>query len=165
MVKNIAKIIVALALLGALAYALWLLFPSEETKIRQDLQKLAELATFTGREGNFKRVATASALADHFATNAEIAVELPGRGVHTLQGRAEIRQTAFGAMAQGRRIKVEFYDTNVALAPDKLTAKVELTAKIFPGEGDFILQELHFQMRKVDSGWVIEQIETVQTFR
>lgn len=163
MVKK-AFVILLVLVLGAGAFWGWrLLFPSDESRIRRDLEHLSELATFSGREGNFKRVANASALSERFATNAEIAVDVSGVG--TLRGRGEIRQTAFAAMTRGVAFQVQFFDINVVVAPDRQTATAEMTARIQPGDGDFIVQELRFHFGKADSDWVIERIETIQTFQ
>ena len=165
MVKKLLKILLVLALAGVAVWGVRLLFPGDEARIRRNLEELSELATFTGREGNFKRVANANGLSEHFATNAEIAINVPGSGVGTLNGRGEIRQRAFAAMTQGRAFQVQFYDINIVVADDQRTATAEMTAKIAPGDGDFIVQELRFHMSKADSGWVIERIETMQTFQ
>jgi len=165
MVKQLPKILIILALAGAVIWGLRILFPGDETRIHRNLEELSELATFTGREGNFKKVATASALSEHFSTNAEIVIEVAGSGVGTLQGRGEIRQRVFAAMTQGRAFQVQFYDINIVVAPDKQTATAEMTAKISPGDGDFIVQELRFHLGKADSNWVIERIETMKTFQ
>lgn len=164
-VKKIFKVVIALALIGAIVWVVSLLFPSEETKIRRELLKLSERASFTGQEGNFKSVATASSLASQFAPDAEIIVEVPGRGLRTWRGRPEIQQTVFGAMKSGITVKIEFYDFVVTVAPDELTATVELTAKIYAANNlDSVLQELQFQMSNGESGWIVEQIKTLQTF-
>lgn len=163
MVKKALIILLVLVLCVGVFLGWRFLFPSDEKRIRRNLEKLSELATFSGHEGNFKRVANASALSEQFATNAEIAVSVSGVG--TLQGRGEIRQTAFAAMTRGVAFQVQFFDINVVVAPDHQTATAEMTARIQPGDGDFIVQELRFYMGKADSDWVIERIETIQTFQ
>jgi hypothetical protein len=165
-VKKIDKAALILIAMVVVSWTVWRLFPSDETKIRRELQKLSELATFTGKEGNFKRVAAASRLADHFTVNAEIVVQVAGVDLQGLHGRAEIQQVALAGMARAGGVKVDLYDMVVKVAPDKLNATTELTAKITPtGERDFFLQELRFQMKKEDSQWLIDRVETMQTFK
>jgi ketosteroid isomerase-like protein len=165
--RHLPRIIILLVLAGFLGGSLWLLFPSEERKIRKQLHQLAGRATFTGEEGNIRRIANASAAANQFALDAHIAIHVPGFGTRTLHGRADIHEAALAAMTQVRTpLEVEFHDIVVQVAPDKTTAVADLTATVrFGNEQQFGLQELRFHMRKGDSGWLIERLETLATFR
>lgn len=165
-VRKLAKIILVLALLAAIGWALWLLFPSEERRIRKQLENLAAMASFTGQEGNLKRLTTASELAGQFTRDAVIMVGIPREGSWTIRGSAEVQEIVLAAMARNIVVNVEFHDIIVKVEPDKQSAVADLTARVSAGdEPDFGVQELRFLLRKGDSGWRIERLETLQTFR
>jgi hypothetical protein len=81
-----------------------------------------------------------------------------------LSGRDEIREAAAGAFTSLTTLNVQFLDVTVRLAADKLTADVSCAAKVNAGDSkDFGVQEMHFQLKKVEGDWLITKVETVKT--
>lgn len=154
-------------ILACLAGVLWLaltLWPSPEKQIRKRLVKLAELASVSAGESDLAAVANARGLASLFATNAVVQVDVQGGPHGRLSDREEIFQVALGARRALGVLRVEFLDVEVKLSGDKRAATVEATGKATqPGVRDVFWQELKFQFRLQDSGWVIERVETVRT--
>jgi hypothetical protein len=59
---------------------------------------------------------------------------------------------------------VKFLDLNVTLSPDKTEAVVHLTGEArVPNERDLFVQELKFQLRRIEGKWLIVRVETVRT--
>jgi hypothetical protein len=160
---------IARAVLGAalLALGLWLwsvLFPGPETIIRKRLAALAADASFAGNEGPMVRAAKIARILSLFSLDAEITFDAPGRGVHTLRGREDIRQAALGAQSVLPSLKVEFLDVNVTLAPDRQSAVVDLTARGRTGaEPGAFVQDMKFTFQKLNDRWLIVRVETVKT--
>jgi len=162
------KIVLRFVLLAALVVlGVWLwfiLFPGPEKIIRQRLTKLARTASFSSGESALARLAAAEDLAGCFATNVEVDINVPGRLRHTLIGRADIQQAALGARTRLSGLKATFPDINIAVAPDKQSAVVDLTLEVkVAGESDSIVQEMKFTFQKTDDGWLITRVETVRT--
>ncbi len=164
MVKKISQLVL-LVLVGALAFwAYEKFFPSEEKKIRLFLRDLAEAASFSANDKSLARLAGAGRVAGFFSANAEINVQVPDEGSGTIQGRDEIRRVAGLARARFNSVHVEFLDMIVTLDPERLSAVAELTAKItLTGQRDFGVQELKFQLKKIDGNWRITRVDTVKT--
>jgi len=163
-VKKIFHLILVLVA-GVLAfYAYQKFFPSEEKRIRLLLTDLAGVASFSANEKPLTRLASANQLAGFFSANAEINVQLPVEGSRSIQGRDEILQVALAARSNLHGVQVEFLDTIVTLDPERQSATAELTAKITqPGQRDFGVQELKFQLKKIDGAWRIIRLDTVRT--
>src|SRR5581483_12123602 len=95
--KNLLRLI-CLAVLIALGFWAWnILFPNPQKVIRHRLNKLAQLASFSGNEGNFSRVASIQQMGNYFTDNVELTVDIPGVESHTFNGRAELMQAAMAA--------------------------------------------------------------------
>lgn len=150
-----------------LALAFWLgsvLFPGPEKIIRKRLAALAADASFAGNEGPMVRAAKIARLLGLFSLDAEITFDAPGRGVHTLRGREDIRQAALAAQSTLSSLKLEFLDVNVTLAPDKQSAVTDLTARgRVGGDPNAFVQEMKFTFQKIDGKWLIVRVETVKT--
>src|ERR1043165_9673279 len=92
------KILLRLLLLAALlALGFWLwttLFPGPEKIIRRQLADLARSATLAENEKPIARVLKAQKVVNHFSRDAQIILDVPGLGPHTLSGRDEIAESA-----------------------------------------------------------------------
>ena len=162
--KTVFRLIL-LAVLVALGVWLWfVLFPSPEKVIRQRLTELANRASFSSGESDLARLAAAQKLAGYFSTNVEVDINVPGRVQHTLMGRDEIKQAAFGARSTLSGLKVTFPDINITVAPGKQSAVADLTVVAnIAGERDSIVQEMKFTFQQTDGEWLITRVETVRT--
>jgi len=162
--KTVFRVILLAALLALGVWLWFVLFPSPEKVIRKRLTELARTASFSSGESDLARLAAAQSLAGFFATNVEINIDVPGRIQHRLLGRDEIKEAALGARSTLGGLKVTFPDINVAVAPDKQSAVVDLTVEAsVAGESDSIVQEMKFTFQQTDGEWLITRIETVST--
>jgi hypothetical protein len=157
--------IILLAVLAGLGFWGWrVLFPSPEQVIRKLLVEVSRTASFPANEGALARVANAQALTSYCNPDVEITVDVPGYSRRTFNGIAEVLQAVVLARSTGRTFNVEFLDIIVTLAPDRNSAVANLTAKgTLSGANDIYIQELRFDLRKVQGKWLIFRAETVNT--
>jgi hypothetical protein len=154
-----------LAAVAGLGFWLWtVFFPSPEKVVQKEIAGLAATATLKAGDSNLIRAAKAANLAGLFATNAQIILNVPDLPNRTLSGREEIRETALGGFANITTLNVRFLDVTVRIGADKQTADVDCTGEVNAGDKrDFGVQELHFQLKKIDGNWLITLVETVKT--
>lgn len=157
--------LVLLAAVAVLGFWLWtILFPSPEKVILRKMSSLAATATFGANDSNLTRAAKAGNLVGFFANDAQIIIDGSGQAARTLSGRDEIRETALGGFASLPALKVQFLDVTVLVGADRQTANVNCTVKVVAGDSkDFGVQEMHFQLKKVDGTWLISRAEAVKT--
>jgi len=143
--------IVLLAALGALGYWAWsLVFPSPEKVIRRRLAELARTASFSANEGAIAKGWNVTLLADYFTLDVQVTID--------------VLQAALGARQTVSSLKIDFPDIQVAVAPGKDSAVVNLTARgKVTGQKEFYLQELQLRLLKVKRDWLIDKIVTVRT--
>jgi hypothetical protein len=164
------KIAIRLGLLAAaagLGFWLWtILFPSPEKIVLKKIASLAATATFSADTGNIVRAGKVSNLIGYFSTDAQIVVDVPGTAAGTLDGRDAIREAAAGTFTRLKSLDVKFLDATPKVSADKQSAEVNCTAEIHLGDSkDFGVQELNFQLKKIDGDWRITRIGTVKTLR
>lgn len=161
---RIAVRLTVAALLAGLGVWIWLvLHPSPEKAIRNRLAEAADCASFAADEGAISRMAGAQRLGDFLSSDAKLIVDAPHGGRHIFEGRDEITQAAGGARSRLTALEIEFVDLNVMLGLDKISAQVELTAKIkLPDEQDPVVQELRILLNQFNGDWVIARVETVK---
>ena len=162
------KVVFRIVLLAALAAAgLWLwtvLFPSPQKIIHRQLEAVARHVSFASNEGTLARMAGAQSLADYFATNVEINLDVPGQAQHTILGRDEITQAALASRSAAGSLNVKFLDINVTVAPDKQSATADLTVDAnISDQPNTIVQEMKFTLHKIGGHWLITRVETVRT--
>ncbi len=158
---------VFLIALGAGLFWCWHhLFPRPEVLIRKQLGKLAASASITPNEAPLAKVAKAQRLAELFARDATVSVDVPGRTDQPFAGREEIQQAALGARALLNTLQVTFVDVSVLLATNKSSAITHLTATAnLPGEKLPEVQELEIGFTNIDDVWLISKVQTVKTLR
>jgi hypothetical protein len=164
--KKILQIIfLAVALsLGVWLWAAW--FPNPKQAVRNRLNKVAQLASFSANEGNISRVANVQKLGRLFAEDVQVMVDIPGTESHTFTSREEVMQVALAAKRLGDGLKAEFLDMNIEMGTGDQSALVDLTLKAkVGGESDLIVQELKFTLKKLDGDWLITRVETVRTLK
>ena len=164
--KIVTRIILVIAL-AALGYWLWtIFFPNPEKVVLKRIASLANTATISASDGAIVRAAKVSSVIGYFATDAEIEFNTPETGSRTVTGRDEIREMAAGGFANVHSLNVKFDDATARVAADKQSADVSCTARVTPGDSkDFGLQELRFQLKKIDGDWLITKVETVKTLQ
>jgi hypothetical protein len=164
---KIAFRIVLLAGIAALGCWLWTaLFPSPEKQVLKKISRLAATVTFSGDVSNIVRAGKVSSLLSYFSTDAQIVVDVTGFGQGTLNGRDEIREAAAGGFTRLKSLDVKFLDATPKVSADKLSAVVNCTAELHVADSkDFGVQELKFQLKKLDGDWRITRVETVKTLQ
>jgi hypothetical protein len=157
--------LVLLAAVAVLGFWLWTVcFPSPEKAVQRKISSLAATATFSAGDGNITRAAKVSSFIGFFTTDAEISFDVTGYPTHVLSGRDEIREAAAGGFTTLSALKVQFLDVSVRLGADRQTADVSCTVRVnVGGNKDYGVQEMHFQLKKVDGDWLITRAETVKT--
>jgi hypothetical protein len=159
--------VVFLMTLGCCLFWCWhYLFPGPEVLIRKQLAQLAAAASIAPNETPLARLAKAQRLAELFARDAQVNVDVPGRPDQTFTGREEVQQAALGARALLNTLQVTFVDISVLLATNKNSAVTHLTATAnLPGEKLPEVQELEIEFTNVDQAWLINKVQTVKTLR
>src|SRR6202042_2940896 len=145
----------------ALGFWAWsILFPNPQKVIRSRLNKIARLASFSGNEGNFSRVAAVEKLGAYFTEEIEIMVNVPNEESHTFNRREELMQAALAARNVISALKVDFPDINVDLDSGKLSATADVTLRAdISGEKNTVVQELKVYLKKVDGKWLIYRLD------
>jgi hypothetical protein len=158
-----------LAVAGAVLLVWWawtVFFPSPRTAIRHRLTQLAKLASFSPNEGDLTRLMNVEKIGGFFSEQVEVKIEVPGYPTVVFNSRDELKQAALGARSTIRGMKAEFPDMQIEVTPGNQAAIVDLTLMADVGdEKNAVLQELKFNMKKVDGQWVITHVETVKTLK
>jgi hypothetical protein len=137
-------------------------FPPPETVIRKRLTELAKSASFTPNESPLAQGANLLKATSFLKPDVVVTIDVRGQSQQTYTDRDTLMLAA-GVLRQALgSLQVEFVDMNVAVAPDKKAAVVNLTAK-GKTRGDLQVQELKFTMEKINGDWLISRIETVKT--
>jgi hypothetical protein len=156
-------------LAGLIALGFWgwgLLFTNPQKVIRTRLVRLAELASFSAKEGNVLRVAKVQQMGTFFTDDAQVSVNVPGVESINFTRREELMQATMAARSALNGLQAEFPDLNVNLSPDRQSAVVNVTlnAKI-AGQREAIVQELKFTLKSISGNWLITRVETVETLK
>ncbi len=148
---------------GLWAWRAW--FPGPEHAIRRNLSELAKAACIPANEKPFDKLNNALRVAKFFSDDVEITAS-GLRGSWHISGREELRQASLSARQALSSLNVEFLDVSVAVAPDRKSATVHLTAKAdVPGDSVPEAAEMQADFRKTDGKWLIRRVETVKTLR
>jgi hypothetical protein len=164
---RIAIRLVLLAALAGLGFWLWtVFFPSPEKVVLNMISRLAATATFDAGASNLTRAGKASSVVGMFASDAQIILEASGAGARTLSGSDEIREAAIGGFGSLPSLNVRFLDATARVGADRQSAEVNCTAQVRAGDGkDLGVQEVRFQLKKIDGDWRISRVETVKTLQ
>jgi hypothetical protein len=163
------KWIVRLIGLAALAGLLWwggrTFFPSDERRILKLLNGIAATVSVPAEGKMVGGILAADRLKGYFTPEVEIAVEVPGETSFHLTGREELAQAYMVARTQYRGLKVEFFDVQVALAPDSGSAVADLTARARRASGELHVQEMRMNLVRRDGEWQVQRIETTRSIK
>ncbi len=164
------KVLVRLLFLAsaiALGFWVWnIFFTNPKTVIRNRLNKLAELASYSAHEGNVSRVVSIEKMGGFFTENAKVVVDIPGGETHTFESRDELMQAALAVRAGASNAQVKFLDPNFEMDSGGQSALVDVTLQVkIDGDADAIVQELKFTVKKIKGAWLITHVETVKTLR
>lgn len=153
-------------LAGLMALAVWswrFFFPTPQKIIENHLLNLARLASFSSRDGNFKRLADNERIGFLLARNLHVVLHLPDGRDETFDNREELLQAAMSARAADKDLQAQFTDIGISLNPDRQSAVALLTLKAkIGGEPDWAIEELRFTFKKTNKAWLITGLETVK---
>jgi hypothetical protein len=161
------KIVLLVLVLAAVGFLMWKhFFPNEEKRVRKMLDTLQKEVSVPEKSKNFAKLTAADSIAGFFMPNAEIDVDVPDLGHHTISGRAEIVQIALAAQSQLPGLRMEFSDIAIQIDSGKQTAHVELTVKVaVPRQREMAMQDVRFSLEKYDGNWRIAKAQTVRAFK
>jgi hypothetical protein len=164
---KIAGRLLAAVLIAAAAVWLWtIFFPNPDRVIRKRLAETARAASFAPGQSVFSRLAGAQRLANFFATNVQVNIDIPGHQQRQWSGRDDLLQAALGARSSIESLKVTFPDISLSIDPDKESATADLTAEArISGDSYLYVEEMKFMFRKFGGEWLITQVQTVQTLQ
>jgi len=149
-----------------LLLVIWLytvLFPSDESVIRKQMQTIARLASFKPGEGDLARLANVSQLVGFFTQDISMRFEGTRPELQNLSGRDTLQQMLMMARSNLQRMSMRFPDIVVAVDPDGRTARVNLTVEAdVNSEKEAILQELKLDLTKAEGSWRVSRVETLK---
>jgi len=157
------KTAVRLVLLGlvlALGYWAWtFFFPSPKKIIRQHLEQMAKLASFTEREGALAKLANGQKLAAFFDEHVEFRVEAPGMENHTFESRSDLTEAIIAARNVARSVHVELFDISVEVTPGNQEAIANAAMRgDLSGQKDALVEQLKFNFKKKDGQWLVSAV-------
>jgi ketosteroid isomerase-like protein len=157
---------VCVALLAGLLWWGWrTFFPSDERRIQKLLNGIAQTVSVP-MEGKFiGGVLAADRLKGYFTPEVEVAVDVPGETRFNLTGREELAQAYIVARAHYRGLAVEFFDMQVAVAPDHASAVADLTARARQATGEMHVQEMRLNLVRRDGEWRVQRVETTRSIK
>ena len=152
-------------LLGALAlYAVQQMFPSEETRIRRQLDAIAREASEASNDPS--GFASAARLAMYFTDDVTID---PGGGIEPLRGRETIFAAGRTLRSKTGTTRIDVRDADVRITPDGNAAAVTVTVTVTKDSGSdhetLDARELALSMIKRESVWLITHVTAVETLR
>ena len=161
--STVARIALALLIGAAAVYAVQRMFPSEERRIRRQLEAIADDAN--SLTPDLSGAAIAARLTTYFTEDVTID---PGGGIEPVRGRETILAIARTVQSRGEA-QVAIKDANVTLAPDRVSAAVTLTVTLTrePGTSNETLEAREFALTMVkrDSAWLISHVTAVDALR
>jgi SnoaL-like domain len=151
-------------LVAVIAGSVWLwriMFPSDETVIRRQLQELAVVASFPPNEAPLAKLTNAARLANFFTADGEVDIAPWNYQRVIIKGRDEIRQAAVGARNAVMSLSVTTEDVEIVSGPTKgrATVRLILTGRTSQ-DAERRSQPMHLDLRKVDGDWLIQRITT-----
>jgi hypothetical protein len=150
--------VVFVLLVAGIAYRYW---PSDERHVRRHLIQLAEALSVPGVETEVARLTRVAVLREFFAPDVVVVVD----GREIVSGDVLIATIVTSPPPPGG-FSVEFVDETIALAPDRVTAHITLTARVLSrdlatGQALVDARDLTVAMTKAGGDWVIARAETV----
>jgi len=145
--------------------------PIQEQAIPHVLARLGEIPDcpyyslhIGTNDNNLTRAGKAMKLVSFFAPDGQITFDATGYPARTLSGRDEIKEAVLAGFTGLTQLKVQFLDATVRFGADRQTADVSCTARVDAGDSkDYDVQEIRFQLKKVDGDWLITLAATVKT--
>lgn len=141
-------------------------FPNEDKRVRRVLDGVAQSASIPAKVSPVTLGFNLDRLQGYLSRDVLVTVDVPIEGRHTFSGREELMEAMKAAWGTVRGVKVEFLDTNITFDESRQNATAELTAQVTQaGQKEFWVQELKFQLAKLEDQWRITRIETVRALQ
>lgn len=161
--RGLAIVVVLLVLWFGWRYV----FPDDETEIRGALERIADAVTSgAAEEGEVARIARAASIRNEL--DPQITVDA-GPPFSKITGREALVGAVARLNSTVRDLDVQLNDVQVALAPDRQTARVSLTAEAhFRDDGGgqaFEARELDVMFRRRDGDWVVAEVALVRALQ
>jgi hypothetical protein len=126
----------------------WWWWPSEESRIRSQIDRMAAALDGRGDETDLERVARIASIASGLAPDVTVQA-----GAHALAGRDAV-VAAVRAWAGARRaVAVDIEDADIVVTPDSARAEAHVIARI---DDDY--QELSVSLRREDGTWLVDGV-------
>lgn len=153
------------ALVVGVGLGVWLftvLFPGDDALIRRQLARLARTVSMPPRTSPLARLAKGQKLGGFFTPDVVVRLKGAGSELGDIQGRNQLTQMVMAAQTRIQQADIQFLDAELEVGADGESATAHLTALAHVnGDRSPAVQELKFSFRKIDGGWRIAQVETV----
>ena len=159
MKQAVLVVIVAAAIGAIVALGYPVLFPSDEHRIRKQLDDLVQTVNRPPGEG-MDALARAAQIGDVFATDVTIDF---GDGP-PVRGREAIIGIASRLQDRARTVKVSIQDVDVTVASDRASADVDLTV-VVNTQDSTDAREFQVQMVKPQDQWLIGRATAVKVLQ
>ncbi len=159
------RLLVAATVVAAAVGLAWHFWPSEENRIRKAIGGMAADATFSGKEGNFAKMAKIESLAGHFTEDADIRVDKVVDLDSGLHGRESIRQVLTAGMPFIGALKVQVHDVTVEIVDETHAKALMVASAQGGGQKDIAAQEFQLKMVKEKGKWLVGAVEAVLGYR
>jgi hypothetical protein len=154
------------ALSGAVGLGVWLftvVFPGDDALILRQLASLARTVSLPPQTSPLARLAKGQKLGSFFTPDVVVRLKGAGAELGDIQGRAQLTQVIMAAQTRIQQAQIQFLDAELEVGADRESATAHLTALAHVnGDRNPAVQELKFSFRKIDGGWRIAQVETVE---
>lgn len=157
--RAVVPALVLAAAAGVVAIGYPVLFPSEERRIRAQLDGLVETVNAPPAEG-IDGLARAARIGNAFTP--DVVVDF-GDGPPT-RGRETIMAVASRLQDRARTVKVSIQDVDVVVSSDRSSADVDLTVIVTTNDSTDA-REFQVQMLKPDGTWLISRATVVRVLR
>ena len=118
-----------IAAVAAIAVAAaWLLWPSEENRIRQRLESLADRLSLPAAEEGLARITRAATVRNYFT--ADVAIEFPAELGLAASGRDEVAALVARAPVPPGGIEVEIVSADIRLGGDSTSADARIETRV-----------------------------------
>jgi len=166
MLKLATRLVLLAAVIVAGIWAWNYFFPSPQKVIGRNLLKLAQLASFSAGEGNFKKLAEMERLRSLLAGNIHVSLDVSEKHPLTFDNREELVQAALAARSAVKGLQADFSEINIIVNADRQSAVAVLVlqAKI-SGESEPIVAPLKVTLGKINGEWLMTRIEPVKALR
>jgi hypothetical protein len=159
LIKNVALAVAAAAVLW---FGWQWLYPSDEAQIVALLERVADGVSSGADEGDVGRLARAASLRHEFAPDVTVDAGPP---FQRISGREAIIGAAARTAGSVRNLSIVFPDVAVAVAPDRQSATVVVTAEARFDDGGrrgIDARELELAFTRPQGRWVISAVTLVR---